>query len=67
MDPRFAAFFGSADLVTRFGHLARLPQSIMFPAVALANHLAIAFARLASSFLSHFHQSSYSRAGIKVG
>jgi hypothetical protein len=54
MGARLAAFFGGADLVTRLGHPARLPQTIMFSAVALANHLASAIARLATSFFGHF-------------
>ncbi len=54
MGPRLAAFFGGANLVARLWHLARLPQPIMFSAVAPANHLVSAIARLASSFLCHF-------------
>jgi hypothetical protein len=51
--PRFMAFFSGAGLVTRLGHLALLPQSIMLAAVALSKHMTIAIARLASSFVSH--------------
>jgi hypothetical protein len=54
VDPRFAAFFGGADLVTRLRHLTCLPEPIVFPAVALADNLARAIGRLAGSFFGHF-------------
>jgi hypothetical protein len=64
MGTRLAAFFGGADLVTRLGHFARLPEPIMFSAVAFANHLASAIACLASSFFGHFFTNPVSVAAL---
>ena len=53
MSARLAAFLCSADLVARLGHLACLPEPVMFAAIAFGNNLASAIARLASSLFSH--------------
>ena len=58
------AFFRGTRFVAWFGHLTRFPKPIMFSAVALTNHLPITIACLATSFLSHFHQSIYSLRNI---